>query len=82
MNVLKTKTSAIEYVASRIRNLAAQVATRMEDDGVPRIASELIELAVVLNLVALILARDDVVVIQGDDYNPTEEGAGLDDIPF
>lgn len=82
MNVLRTKTSAIEYVAYRIRNLAAQVATRYEDVGVAEISAELIEMATILRLLCMIIERQDTVTIQGDDYLPHQDKGTEDDIPF
>jgi len=74
-----TREHVLTNCSSRLRNLAAQVATSYEDDGEAVIAEEMVELATIIQLVVISLRRGDVHTVQGDDYVPSQGNA---DIPF
>lgn len=82
MFVERTMKESVWYAASRLRNLAAQVATKYEDDDKPVIAQELVEISTLLKLVYVVLDRGSKVVVQSDDYVGDDEASEDESIPF
>jgi len=74
-----SRENAMNYCSHRLRNLAAQVATRYEDEGKAVIAEEMVELATIIQLVAISVRRGEVYTVQGEDYVPDDPAT---DIPF
>lgn len=78
---LKDKAKVLGYLGDRVRHLAKIFAHALEEGQEEAALREMVELSTLLNLLALVIDRDNSVQQVGDDYVVDVDSA-QDDLPF
>jgi hypothetical protein len=78
---LKDKAKVCDYLGQRIRHLAKIFAHALDEGAEEAALRELIEIATVMQLLAMVVDREDSVRMVGDDY-VIDVDTAQNEIPF